>query len=836
MRNINIFLLLFLFTTSILHAQAPKRWTAGDIYSGIQKTQFLGSALFVAAHPDDENTGVISYLANEVKAETAYLSLTRGDGGQNLIGTELKELLGVIRTQELLAARRVDGGNQFFTRANDFGYSKHPDETLAMWNKDEVLSDVVWTIRKWRPDVIINRFDHKSAGRTHGHHTSSAVLSYEAFDLAGDKNIYPEQLEHVEAWQPRRLYLNTSWWFYGSREAFAKADKSDMVAKDIGVYYPLKAMSNPEIAAISRGQHQCQGMGRSLSRSSDMEYLQVLKGDIPEVKDDFFAGINTTWTRVKGGAIIGEMLAKIEADFNFANPAASVPALVEVHEAIQKLPASYWTKVKEAEVQTLILASLGMFMEAVADDYSATPGEEVELKMEIVKRLAGNVKVESVHFLPAGKDTTLNLALEENAPQGFFQSITIPENTTYTAPYWLKQPWEQGMYTVDDQVMRGIPETSRALQVEWKLIIENQPFTVVTDVIYKKADPVKGEFYRPFEVLPPVFASIENDVYVFANPAAKMVNILVKAGKENLKGSVTLDIPKGWRVEPSKADFAMTLKGEEAKISFQLFPPKGQSEGKVAPVVKLEGDNQEYQQELVIIEYDHIPTQSVIRSAESKVVNIELEKKGERIGYIMGAGDKIPESLREIGYQVDLLDDKDISIENLKTYDAVITGIRAYNTNENMKFHQPKLLEYVKQGGTLINQYNTTWRMPFPSDQLAPYSMKLSRDRVSVETAEIRTLVPEHPILNVPNKIVAADFENWVQERGLYFPNEWDEENFTAILSSNDPGEEPKNGGLLVAPYGEGQYIYTGYSWFRELPAGVPGAYRLFANMISLGK
>ncbi|MEL7021625.1 MAG: PIG-L family deacetylase, partial [Bacteroidota bacterium] len=336
-----------------LSAQAPKRWTAADIYQGIQKSQFLGTALFVAAHPDDENTGVISYLANEVKAETAYLSLTRGDGGQNLIGTELKELLGVIRTQELLAARRVDGGHQLFSRANDFGYSKHPDETLAIWNEKEVLSDVVWAIRKWRPDVIINRFDHKSAGRTHGHHTSSAMLSYEAFDLAGDPTQYPSQLEYVEAWQPRRLFLNTSWWFYGSREAFAKADKSRMVAKDINVYFPLKAMSNPEIAAISRGQHKCQGMGRSLSRSGDMEYLDVLKGDVPAVKDDLFDGINTTWTRVEGGAQIGEMLAQIEQEFDFSNPATSVPALVQVHRAIQQLPDGYWKTVKGAAIQEL---------------------------------------------------------------------------------------------------------------------------------------------------------------------------------------------------------------------------------------------------------------------------------------------------------------------------------------------------------------------------------------------------------------------------------------------------------------------------------------------------
>ncbi|MFK7935288.1 MAG: PIG-L family deacetylase [Saprospiraceae bacterium] len=836
MRKLYILSLLLLFSLVQLSAQAPKRWAAADIYQGIQKSQFLGSALFVAAHPDDENTGVISYLANEVKAETAYLSLTRGDGGQNLIGTELKELLGVIRTQELLAARRVDGGSQMFSRANDFGYSKHPDETLAMWNEDEVLSDVVWAIRKWRPDVVINRFDHNSAGKTHGHHTSSAILSYAAFDLAGDKTKYPEQLKHVEAWKPQRLFLNTSWWFYGSREAFAKADKSKMVAKDINVYFPLKAMSNPEIAAISRGQHKCQGMGRSLSRSGDMEYLDVLKGDVPPVKDDLFSGINTTWSRVKGGDIIGKMLGEVERNFDFANPAASVPALVKAHQAIQKLPDSYWKEVKGAAIQELILASLGMFIEAVADDYSAVPGEEVELKMEVAMRLAGNVTVEKVKFLPTDKDTTLNLKLETNAPQGFFNAITIPVNTDYTAPYWLKDSWEGGMYTVENQLMRGLPETPRALKAEWTLLIENQPFTVQTDIVFKAADPVKGEYYRPFEVLPSVFASIDKEVYIFADTEPKMVDVLVKSGKENVSGTVKLNYPKGWRTEPASQDFQLDLKGAEEKFTFKLFPPKGQSEGKITPVVSLENDSKTYEKELVLIEYDHIPTQSVLRQAESKVVNIELEKAGKRIGYIMGAGDKIPESLREIGYEVDLLEDNEITTGNLAKYDAVITGIRAYNTNKNMKFHQPKLFEYAENGGTLIVQYNTTWRMPFPSEQLAPYFMKLSRDRISVETAPLEILTPDHPVVNYPNKITQADFSNWVQERGLYFPNEWDEEHFTAILSGNDPGEDAKKGGLLVAPHGKGHYVYTGYSWFRELPAGVPGAYRLFTNLISLGK
>ena len=814
-----------------LSAQAPKKMTSAEILDGIKKMQVLGSALYIAAHPDDENTRLIAYFSNELRMNTAYLSLTRGDGGQNLIGPEIRELLGVIRTNELLGARSVDGGQQMFSRANDFGYSKHPDETLKIWNKEEVLADVIWAIRKFQPDVIVNRFDHRRAGRTHGHHTSSAILSHEAFDLVNDKNVYPEQLKYVDTWQPKRLFYNTSWWRYGSRENFAKVDKTNMLSVDVGIYYPLKGKSNNEIAALARSMHKCQGFGSVGTRGSESEYLELLKGDMPKNKEDMFEGINTTWTRVKGGAPIGALLKEVEANFKADDPAASLPKLLTVYKKIKALPDGYWKNVKLPEVEALVQACAGMYLEAIADDYSATPGQDIEVDVEIISRLSPNMTLQSFEYLPTKQDSVVNLDLTQNRVYKFPNKIKLPKDIALTSPYWLNKKWELGMYTVEDQMLRGTPETKRNFQVRFNFTLEGEPMSIIKDVVFKRRDPVKGEVYRPFEITPPIFANIESPVYVFANKEPKSVQILLKSGEANVSGKATLARPKNWRIVPESIDFSLKLKGEEKMISFDLYPPDGQQEGLISPIVEVNGAH--YTKEIVSIEYDHIPTQTVIRNAESKVVKIDLKKEGERIAYIMGAGDAIPESLEQIGYSVDVLEDRDITINNLQQYDAVIMGVRAYNTVDRLKFHQPKLMEYVKNGGTMIVQYNTSRGLAVKD--LGPYPLKVSRDRVSVEEAEIRFLKPDHQILNYPNKITQKDFDGWVQERGLYFPDEWDA-NYEAILSSNDPGETAKDGGLLVTRYGDGYYVYSGYSWFRELPAGVPGAYRLFTNLISIGK
>lgn len=813
--------------------QTPRRWTPAELHQAIEKLNFLGSALYVAAHPDDENTRLISYLANEVKAHTAYLSLTRGDGGQNLIGPEIRELLGVIRTQELLAARRTDGGNQLFTRANDYGFSKHPNEAFATWDSVAVLSDVVWAIRSWQPDVVINRFDHRSPGSTHGHHTASGMLSFTAFDLAGRKDVFPEQLQQqVAPWQPQRLFFNTSWWFYGSQEKFDAADKSRMAGVDVGVYYPALGYSNPEIAARSRTQHKSQGFGSTGSRGSEMEYLELLKGDMPTDKGNLFEGINTTWTRVPGGGPIGEVLAGAARDFDFRDPARSLPALMRAYALIKALPDSYWKRVKQAEIAEVIRGCAGLFLEVVANDYSATPGQTVTLKIEAINRSQAAVSLLGFSILPMGQDTTITLDMPFNKRFQLERSLSLPANMPLSNSFWLNEPFTNGMYNVPDQRQRNLGETPRQFRLRFRLRIAGEIIELDSPVVYKRNDSVDGEVYRPFEVTPPAFLSLDEGAYVFADNQPRTVSVKVTAGKPNLAGALTLQCGPNWRVEPATQNLSFERKGEEQTFRFTLYPPSRPDDSFITPIATVDGRS--YDSRLVTIAYDHIPTQLVFLNAKTRTVRLELERDGDKIGYLMGAGDEIPAALRQIGYDVTELADADMTPDRLATFDAVVLGVRAYNTVDKMPTYQPLLLRYVENGGVLVVQYNTNRELRVPANEIAPYEMTIGRDRVTIEEAEMRFLAPAHPALNKPNAISARDFDGWVQERGLYYVSKWGPE-FTAILSSNDPGEAALDGGLLVARHGKGHYVYTGLAFFRQLPAGVPGAFRLFANLLGLG-
>jgi LmbE family N-acetylglucosaminyl deacetylase len=832
MRKITICLLLLVSTILSLQAQQPKKLNSSEIYEAVQKLNFLGSVLYIAAHPDDENTRLISYMSNEVKARTAYLSLTRGDGGQNLIGPEIRELLGVIRTQELLAARRIDGGEQRFTRANDFGYSKHPDETLEIWSKDDVLSDVVWAIREFKPDVIINRFDHRRAGRTHGHHTSSAMLSLEAFDLANDDSKYSGQLELTETWQPKRLFYNTSWWRYGSREEFDKVDKTNMINFDVGVYYPSKGMSNNEVASLASSQHLCQGFGRMSTRGSQEEYIEFLKGDPLNGSNDVFAGIDTSWDRIEGGQGIGNIMSEIEKNFNFVNPASHLPQLLEAYKLLQNVKNDHWKTIKTKELKTIIEACTGLYLEVSANNPHAAPNSNVALRMEVLNRSTSRINLVSYNISTIPEGISKNMELPMNQRLNFEEGITIPNDMSYTAPYWLNNQSTLGMYNVEYQDLIGLPETPRIIFVDFNLNIEDTPITITKPVVYRYSKPDKGELYRPFEIIPEVSASISDKVFIFENDQQKEIEVTIKAGRDAIEGYVQMAYPNDWSVYPQKQKIEIVNKGDIQKVVFTVIPPKGQSEGLITPMVNLNGE-EFFTDELIEIDYDHIPFQTVLMPSESKVVRLDIQKRGDNIGYIEGAGDVVPESLRQIGYNVTIIKPDQISPDNLTNFDAIVVGIRAYNILDELKFKQKFLLDYVKEGGNMIVQYNTSRRIKV--DNIAPFDLKLSRDRVTDENAEIRILNPNHPLLNFPNKITSNDFEGWVQERGLYFPNEWSEE-FTPLLASNDKGETSKEGALLVAKHGKGNYIYTGLSFFREFPAGVSGAYRLFANLLSAGK
>jgi len=817
----------FLFISIMSFGQKPAKLTSNQIYEKIQKLNFLGSALYIAAHPDDENTRLISYLANHLKARTGYLSLTRGDGGQNLIGPEIRELLGVIRTQELIAARNIDGGEQFFTRANDFGFSKHPDETFAIWEKEKVLSDIVWAIRTFKPDVIINRFNHQTPGSTHGHHTASAMLSVEAFDLVGDENQFSEQLKFTNVWQPKRLFFNTSSWFYKNSDDFVNATK-ELSKVDTGIFYPLKGLSNNELASMASSQHLCQGFGRLTIRGSENEYLEFLKGDTLADKNDIFSGIDTTWKRVEGGTEIGEILLKIEQDFDFVTPSNHLLKLLEAYQKVMSLKDDYWREIKQKQLLEIIEACAGLYLEVSAESSTASPDDKISVNFELINR--SQIPVQLISVKSTLDDKTIFKGLDLSHNQRFnFKEIILIKTSNFTSPYWLKNESTLGLYNVENQSLIGKPATPREAKIEFNLVINYTPITITKNIIRRYAESDKGEIYEPFEILPKVTTKLTEKVLIFSDSIPKKVAVEIRAGTNFINGNVTLQVPQNWRIEPENHHFDILQKNDRQVVEFLVFPPINQQEGTLKVFAKM--NEKEFNKELIEINYNHIPKQSVLLNSEAKIVRLNIEKFRNNIGYIKGAGDLIPESLRQIGYQVEEIMLSEINEVKLQKYDAIILGIRAYNVFDDLKFKQKYLLDFVENGGNLIVQYNTDRGV----DVAAPFMLKLSNDRVTDESSEVLFLDEAHPILNFPNKITQDDFKGWTQERGLYFPSSWGKE-FTPIFSMHDRGESPKKGSLLIAKFGKGNYIYTGLSFFRELPSGVTGAYKLFANMLSLPK
>lgn len=818
--------LIISLSSSLCLAQAPKKLNAAEIKQALNKLEVLGTALHIAAHPDDENTRLIAYLASERNLRTAYVSMTRGDGGQNLIGTEIREYLGIIRTQELLAARQHDGGEQFFTRTNDFGYSKDPFETFNVWGKDDALADVVWNIRRFKPDVIISRFDTAlvAGGRMHGHHTASARLAYEAFDLANDPSVYPEQLKYVDPWQPRALYWNA---YSFGRGAYSENDEG-MYSLNLGAYNELAGTSYGEVAAVSRSQHKSQGFGSTGSRGDNESLFLLWKGEGGD--EDMFDNIDQSWNRVKGGAAIGALINKANQNFDLQNPSAIVPTLMEARELLVNIEDEYWKYVKLGELDLVIKSAMGLYLEVAARNFSAVPGDEVAIYYEATNRSPVNTRIVSLEIPSLDKTISVNRSLADNVRLLEDNTIVVSKNTPVSQPYWLVNEGTVGLYNVDKQDMVGLPENPAAVSAVFHLEIDGKPFKYETGIIHKRTDRVKGEFYRPFVITPPVMAEIKEGVLIFPNNDSKTVNVVVTSGKENVKGNIRLKLPAGWSSTPAQQEYDLATKNQELSLTFNIIPPANPQEAYVGVEATYNGET--YDRGLKLIEYDHIPIQTVFPKSNTKVVRVDLQKRGQYVGYIMGSGDAIPQSLEQVGYEVTLLDPNNITKESLTQFDAVIVGIRAFNTlPQRMRVVQPMLMEYVQGGGTVIAQYNTSLR----NVEIGPYPFQISRDRVAVEEAEVIILEPNHPIIDGPNKITTKDFEGWVQERGLYFPNRWDDR-YTPILSSHDPGEPPRNGGLLVAEYGQGYFVYTGYSWFRELPAGVPGAFRIFTNMISLGQ
>src|SRR5947209_1388308 len=827
---VTLLLLLFLLAPTILRAQQPAPSDAAETEVALRRLGVVGSVLYVGAHPDDENTALLAYLARGRGVRTAYLSLTRGDGGQNLLGTEKGELLGLVRTQELLAARRVDGAEQLFTRAVDFGFSKSPEETFRIWGHDEVLADVVWVIRRFRPDVIITRFPTTGEGG-HGHHTASAILAGEAFDAAGDPARFPEQLKYVEPWKPKRLLWNS----FNFRPGERPKDADKLLSVDVGEYNPSLGKSYTEIAAESRTMHKSQGQGTPSRRGSALNYFTHIKGE-PAVKD-IFDGVDLTWRRVRNGETVGQLLAEAAEKYDAANPQASLPVLMRAYAeltrmAASKLPADEWVHEKREKLGEVIRACAGLWVEATASEPYATPGAQVKITTTLVNRSDFPLRLVDLGLI-GSKPTEASAELKNNQPVNQELTQTAPDE--YSQPYWLREEPGKGLYVVGELTFVGRPENSPPLGMYVSIVTGDggNAFSFEVPVLFRWTDRVRGDLYRPVVVVPEVAVGVEEKTLVFPDRQPRQVRVTLKSNVAGeTAGTLRLKLPAGWSSSPAEVPATLKGKGEEFKATFNVTPPAGAGAGRLA--AEFASGGKTFTRGTFEIDYPHIPRQTLFPAAEAKLVRVDLQRRGGRVGYVMGSGDEIPEALRQVGYDVALLSDEDLDAADFSRFDAVIVGVRAYNTRAALRKNQRRLLEYVERGGTLVVQYNTPDRS-LEGAQLGPYPFKLAQDRVTDEDAAVRLLAPDDALLNAPNKITAADFDGWVQERGLYFASDFDAR-YTPLFSAHDPGEPDLKGSTLVARYGKGTFVFPALAFFRQLPAGVPGAYRLFVNMISAGK
>lgn len=819
-RNLTI-ALLFINTFS---AQPNETENSAELQIAIEKLNVLGSVLYIGAHPDDENTGLLAYLAKGRKYRSAYLSLTRGDGGQNLIGSEKGSEIGLIRTQELLRARDIDGAEQYFTRAVDFGFSKSAEETFKIWNKEEVLSDIVWVIRNFKPDIIITRFPPGESGG-HGHHTASAELAKEAFSAAADPMRFPEQLNYVTVWKTKRLFWNN---FRPTEE-----EVKNSLAINTGSYNSLLGKSYTEIAAESRSMHKSQGFGVSAIRGERIEYFTFIEGD--SAKSDIMEGIDVSWGRIENSSKIQSLADEVQKSFNPLSSISSLDGLIELHSEMVKHGGNYWIDTKIKELQKIIQSCSGLWIEAIASEYSAAPGDELTVRASVINRTVNRFIFEKVEFSSISLSAITKIPLALNRPALVESKIKLPENFPISQPYWLEEISSNGLFKVKDKKMVGMAENPPAISANLFLSYDKDTIIFTVPLMYRWNDKVEGEKYRPFEIRPPVTANTRNKVEIFTKGQNKEIRIIIKSGTNNISGEVHLTGEDGrWEVSPSSIPFSLKNKYDEMAVIFNVRPLEGK-EATSRLKAEITVNNKKYSKSLVEIKHPHIKPLSYFPESYIKLVNLDVKKVSDlKIGYIMGSGDEIPECLRSMGYSVDLLSDDFLEEGgDLSKFDVIIAGIRAYNTRERIKFFQWRLLDYIKEGGTFIVQYNVPTALQI--SDIAPYPLTLGNERITVENSPVEFINKGHQLLNYPNKITEKDFDGWVQERGLYFASKWDKR-YEIILSGHDPNESPLEGGMLFTHYGKGIFIYTGYSWFRQLPEGIAGAYRIFDNMISAGK
>lgn len=810
--------LLLLLAFHNTQAQQVRPDASATIYSDIARLQHLTHVLYIAAHPDDENTRLLAWLAKGKHINTAYLSLTRGDGGQNLIGKQLGSTLGLIRTHELLEARKLDGAKQFFTRAVDFGFSKSPEETFKHWNEYVLTNDVVRIIRQYRPDVIICRFPPDSRAG-HGQHSVSAIIAAKAFRIAGDESQFTEHFTDYKPWQAKRLLWNT--YKFGSNNTTAE----NQFKIKVGQYNALLGMGYGELAGISRSLHKSQGAGTPSVAGIQTEYFSLVDGD--SLETSLFDGIDISWNRV-GRPEIEDNIKSILHAYDFNHPEKSLEDLLALRAEIKTVKNKFWRKEKLKELDQIILSSIGFMAEASTTQPQATAGETLPFVIKAITR--ANIPVQ-IRMAISERKVTIDLQKKDSL-YSLQHTITIPATQAVTQPYWLAGPEHSAMYSMPSDSLIGLPNAPNNLAIPLSINIDGTIIKTSLPLSFKKLDPLKGDVVEALRIVPPISIELTNHLTITQKDGSLSSAIKIHTYKEVQDGNLAI-------YGNNKPLFLMKhiqlKKNTDTTIVFQLSSATtSQFAGGFYIDADFETENKLYNKTVNLIEYDHLPTLQYLSGVYAKVVKNDWKTTAKRIGYVEGAGDYTASLLRLSGVAVDILKPQDLSdANNLKNYDAIITGIRVLNTHKEMRYWMPVLLAYAKNGGTLIMQYNTLQEMA--TKDIGPYPLPITNKRTTEEDATITFLLPKNRLLNYPNKITPKDFDGWLQERGLYYPVGYDSR-YQSLFSMHDAGEEPLEGATVYTPYGKGHYIYTSLSFNRQLPAGNKGAIRLLMNMISVGK
>jgi LmbE family N-acetylglucosaminyl deacetylase len=843
------------------------RGVAGLLHQ-IQRLQTTASALHVAAHPDDEDSGFIARTARGDHARVAYLSLNRGEGGQNVIGPELFEALGVIRTEELLQARTLDGGDQFFTRTFDFGFSKSLDEAARLWGEREVLGDIVRIIRTYRPLVVYSGFSGTPADG-HGQHQLSGKITPLAFAAAGDPSQYPEQIaEGLRPWQARKLYV---------RQGFRPDPANPPTTRvETGRLDPLIGRTYLEIAMEGRSQHKSQEMGVPELLGPQASALRLLQSHVPVEKTETsaFAGIDTslgglaTLAGLPPGALSAELSAidatvrEVLDAFDPRHPSRSAGGLARTLEAVRsarlaaarlqadadaRAETDFLLAIKERDAAEALTRAAGLVVDPLADTETVVRGETVGVTVRVFADQPEAVAIKALRLrapqgwtVASGKPAG---AAESASPMArFFREqptrsedfvVGVPSDAPLTAPYWLARPRSGAMFSWAADSPQGAPFDPPLLVGEVDIEIAGVAFTVEKPVQYRLVDQVRGELRRRVDVVPAVSVALDSPLEIVPltrrGQPRRIAVRLANNARTPQNGVLRLSLPEGWTSQPAEAPFSFSAKGERSAAVFVVVPAKAAAAGAYAIRAEAVIGDSRHDLAMRVISYPHIQTHRMYVRSEAAVRVLDLEVAPVRVGYIMGSGDQVPDAIRRMGLDLTLLDEDGLAAGDLAGFDVIVVGIRASEARPDFVANHGRLLDFVRAGGTLLVQYQ---QPDYAGRKLPPFPAE-GASRVTDETAPVRILVPDHPALVTPNRIGAGDWDHWVQERNLYAFARFDPA-YTALLETTDPGEPPQQGGLLVARVGKGYYVYSAYSWFRQLPAGVPGAYRLFANLLSL--